>query len=111
MSKRGQYPHVFFYQLTKDALQVPLLPPLHSLLHRPGPLLGECRLDVIRANVREGTRRVELSAVTEDERHIFFEILHRLVLVLVEALVDCAKVHRVLDLVIIPGGGQESVLP
>jgi len=103
--------HVFFYQLTENPLHAPLLPPLQSLLHRPGPLLGECCLDVVRADVRESTRGVELSAVTEDEHHIFLEIVHRLILVLVEALVDCTKVHRVLDLVIVPGGGQESVPP
>jgi len=104
-------PHVFFYELTKDPLQTPLFPPFQSLLHRPGPLLGECCLDIVRADVRESARGVELSAVTEDKHHIFLEILHPLILVLVEALIDCTKVHRVLDLVIVPGDGQESVPP
>ena len=105
-NKRGGNPHLLFHQLTKDALQIPLLPPFQSLLYRSGPLLDERCLDVVRTDVREGTRRVELSAVPEDEHHIVFEILHRIILVLVEALVDCSKVHRVLDLFVIPDGDR-----
>ena len=109
--EKDNNPHVFFYQLTEDALQAPLLSPFQSLLHRPRPLLAECRLHVVRTDIREGSWGVKLSAVTEDEHHIILEIFHRLILVLIETLVDCAKVHRVFDLVIIPGGGQSSVLP
>lgn len=108
--RKKDSPHVLFHQLTKDALQAPLLSPFQPLLRRPSPLLCEYRLHVVRADIRKGTWGIELSAVTEDEHHIFLEILHRLILILVEALIDCTKIHRVLDFVIIPGGDQKLVL-
>lgn len=47
-------------------------------------------------------RRVELARILEDKAHIVLELLHVCVVALVELGLQRPKVHRVLDLIVVP---------